>query len=57
MRIEVREEPITTLEDYASIPIAFEVGSILDVMATTEPPNCISYASISAVRGPADVGR
>jgi GNAT superfamily N-acetyltransferase len=34
MRIEVREEPITTLEEYASIPIAFEVSSILDVMAT-----------------------
>ena len=33
MRIEVREEPITTLDEYASIPIAFEVGSILDVRA------------------------
>ena len=31
MRIEVSEEPITTLDEYASIPIAFEVGSILDV--------------------------
>ena len=34
MRIEVTEEPITTLAQYASVPIAFEVGSILDVMAT-----------------------
>ena len=34
MRIEIREEPITTLDQYASIPIAFEVGSILDVLAT-----------------------
>jgi GNAT superfamily N-acetyltransferase len=34
MRIAVKEEPITTLEEYASIPIAFEVGSILDVMVT-----------------------
>src|ERR1044071_8890114 len=31
MRIEVREEPITTLEEYASIPIAFEVDTILDI--------------------------
>src|SRR5882672_953779 len=35
MRIEVREEPIITLDEYASIPIAFEVGSVLHVMATT----------------------
>lgn len=34
MRVEVGEEPITILEEYASIPIAFEVGSILDVMIT-----------------------
>jgi ribosomal protein S18 acetylase RimI-like enzyme len=31
MKIEIGEEPITTLEEYASIPIAFEVNSILDV--------------------------
>ena len=34
MKIAVREESITTLEEYASISIAFEVGSILDVIAT-----------------------
>ena len=33
MRIEVTEGPVTTLEEYASVPIAFEVGSILDVKA------------------------
>jgi GNAT superfamily N-acetyltransferase len=38
MKIEVREELMTTLEQYASIPIAFEVGSILHVMATTNGP-------------------
>ena len=31
MEIEVREEPLTTLEEYASISIAFKVGSMLDV--------------------------
>lgn len=34
MRVEVIEEPITALEAYASIPIAFEVSLVLDV---TEP--------------------
>ena len=52
MRIEVREEPITTLDEYASIPTAFEVGSILDVRAManglgefvlTEQPLDVSY--------------
>jgi GNAT superfamily N-acetyltransferase len=38
MRIEVREEPITTIDEYASIPIAFEVSSILHVMATANGP-------------------
>ena len=31
MRVEVSEEPMTTLEEYAGIPIAFEVGRVLDV--------------------------
>lgn len=31
MIIEVSEEPITALEDYAGIPIAFEVDAVLDV--------------------------
>ncbi|PYS89088.1 MAG: hypothetical protein DMF64_18505 [Acidobacteria bacterium] len=31
MRIEVDEEPLTALAEYASIPIAFEVGTVLDV--------------------------
>jgi GNAT superfamily N-acetyltransferase len=31
MRIEVNEEPMTALEDYASIPIAFEVKVVLDI--------------------------
>src|SRR4030095_3717676 len=34
MRIEGIEEPITSLGEYASIPIAFEVGSILQVQAS-----------------------
>ena len=34
MKVEVREESVTTLEEYANIPIAFEVTSILDVGAT-----------------------
>jgi GNAT superfamily N-acetyltransferase len=36
MRVEVVEEPITALEGYADIPIAFEVGLVLDV---AEPGN------------------
>ncbi|MGH9942958.1 MAG: hypothetical protein ACRD9R_11450 [Pyrinomonadaceae bacterium] len=31
MRVEVSEESITTLEEYAAIPIAFEVFTIFDV--------------------------
>lgn len=31
MRVEVREEPISALETYADIPIAFEVRRILEV--------------------------
>jgi GNAT superfamily N-acetyltransferase len=35
MKVEIKEEPVTSLEEYASIPIAFEVGSVLDVSATS----------------------
>jgi GNAT superfamily N-acetyltransferase len=31
MRIEVSEEPVTTLDEHAAIPIVFEVESVLDV--------------------------
>jgi GNAT superfamily N-acetyltransferase len=31
MRVEVNEESIATLEEYASVPIAFEVSMVLDV--------------------------
>jgi len=31
MRIEVSQEPLATLEEYASIPIAFDVSLVLDV--------------------------
>lgn len=31
MKFEVNEEPITDLAEYAAIPIAFEVGLVLDV--------------------------
>ena len=31
MRVEVSEQPLTALEDYASVPIAFEVSMVLDV--------------------------
>jgi len=31
MRVEVNEEPITALEEYAGISIAFEVGVVFDV--------------------------
>jgi GNAT superfamily N-acetyltransferase len=31
MRIEVTEEPITAIDEYAGIPIAFKVDSVLDV--------------------------
>lgn len=38
MRIEVIEEPITALEAYASIPIAFEVSLVLDVTEADDRP-------------------
>lgn len=31
MRVEVIEEPITTLAEYTSVPIAFEVGRVFDI--------------------------
>ncbi len=31
MRVEISEGPMTALEEYAGIPIAFEVGRVLDV--------------------------
>lgn len=36
MKVEVSEEPISTLDEYASIPISFEVRLVLDV---TQPGN------------------
>ncbi|HEX8693719.1 MAG TPA: GNAT family N-acetyltransferase [Longimicrobium sp.] len=33
MRIEITEEPVSALAEYARIPIAFEVGEVLDVSA------------------------
>src|SRR4029077_1409701 len=32
MRIEISQEPITSLEDYSRIPIAFEVERVLDLV-------------------------
>jgi GNAT superfamily N-acetyltransferase len=31
VKVEIRQEPVTSLEEYANIPIAFVVNSILDV--------------------------
>jgi len=31
MRVEVSEEPITSLAEYAAVPIAFEVAAVFDV--------------------------
>lgn len=38
MIVEVSEEPITALEEYAGIPIAFEVDSVLDVKEPVNSP-------------------
>ena len=38
MRVVVSVEPMTALESYAGIPIAFEVGSVLDVAEAGERP-------------------
>lgn len=38
MRVEVDEEPISALEEYADIPIAFEVSSVLDVAERGDRP-------------------
>ena len=34
MRVEVNQQPITALEEYGDIPIAFEVNTVLDVATT-----------------------
>jgi hypothetical protein len=38
MRVEVNEEPITALEEYAGISIAFEVVMVFDVAQTDGRP-------------------
>jgi hypothetical protein len=38
MTIELAEEPITALPEYARIPIAFTVDRVLDVMAGPDGP-------------------
>jgi len=38
VEMEVREESITTLEEYSSIPIAFVVQSVFDVRAADDGP-------------------
>jgi len=38
MRVEVREEPPTSLEEYEGVPIAFEVRSVLDVAGRPDAP-------------------
>ena len=38
MRVDISEEQITDLDDYASISIAFEVSSVLDVIKSDESP-------------------
>ncbi|HEX8673003.1 MAG TPA: hypothetical protein VF710_14000, partial [Longimicrobium sp.] len=30
--LEIREEPVSALEEYATVPIAFEVRSVLEVV-------------------------
>jgi GNAT superfamily N-acetyltransferase len=38
MSVEVSEQPLTALDEYASIPIAFEVSTVLDVAGRGESP-------------------
>jgi GNAT superfamily N-acetyltransferase len=44
MRVEISEEPITALEEYAKVPIAFEVSKVFDVK---EPSNKGTKFSLS----------
>jgi GNAT superfamily N-acetyltransferase len=39
MRFEVCQEPITALQEYARIPIAFEVSNVFEVQESGENPN------------------
>jgi hypothetical protein len=39
MRIELAEEPMTALPDYARVPIAFTVDRVLDVTARADDPD------------------
>jgi ribosomal protein S18 acetylase RimI-like enzyme len=41
MEIEISEEPITSLADYASVPIAFEVLSVLNVAVDDDDPRAV----------------
>src|SRR6266849_218092 len=41
MDVEIIEEPITSLADYASVPIAFEVLSVLDVAVADDDPRAL----------------
>jgi hypothetical protein len=38
MAIEITEEPMTTLQDYARVPIVFTVDRVLDVKASEDDP-------------------
>jgi len=37
LRFEVREEPLTSIDEYATIPIAFEVRSVFQVSGQNKP--------------------
>lgn len=39
MTIEVREEPLSALAEYAGVPIAFEVRTVLDDVPRDGPPD------------------
>jgi GNAT superfamily N-acetyltransferase len=69
MRVEVTEETMNILEEYSSIPIAFEAGSVLtisdklngldELTLTEQPPDTPYVKDYDAIAGenPADWGR
>ena len=44
MRIELAEEPMTALPDYARVPIAFTVDRVLDVTARADDPGGFAFS-------------
>jgi hypothetical protein len=46
MRVKVNDEPIVAIEEYADVPIASEVGMVLDVAEVGDNPQPDCFYSL-----------